>query len=42
VKGLFVGHTSTTTITPSAPSGSCMSKGLSQFSFKNTAPITSK
>ena len=42
VKGLFVGHTSTTTIKASAPSGSCTSKGLSRFNFVNTAPITSK
>jgi hypothetical protein len=42
VKGLFVGHTSTTTITASAPKGSCTSKGLSLFNFVNTAPITTK
>jgi len=42
VKGLFAGHTSTTTITASAPSGSCTSKNLSLFNFVNTAPITSK
>jgi hypothetical protein len=42
VKGLFAGHTSTTTITATAPKGSCTSTGLKQFNFKNTSPITSK
>jgi hypothetical protein len=42
VKGLFAGHTSTTTITASAPKGSCTEKPLSLFNFVNTAPITSK
>jgi hypothetical protein len=42
VKGLFAGHSSSTTITASAPSGSCTSKPLSLFNFVNTAPITSK
>jgi hypothetical protein len=42
VKGLFAGHTSSTTITASAPSGSCTSKPLALFNFVNTSPITSK
>jgi hypothetical protein len=42
VKGLFVGHTSSTTIKASAPSGSCTSKPLSLFNFVNTTAITTK
>jgi hypothetical protein len=42
VTGLFAGHTSTTTITASAPKGSCTAKALSLFNFKNTARITTK
>jgi hypothetical protein len=42
VSGLFAGHTSTTTITASAPAGSCTSKPLTSFNFVNTSPITSK
>jgi hypothetical protein len=39
VKGLFAGHTSTTTITASAPKGACTTKNLALFNFVNTAPI---
>jgi hypothetical protein len=42
VKGLFAGHKSTTTITASAPSGSCTTKNLALFNFVNTSPITTK